>query len=50
MKEAALVELYRQERISRPELLPALDLPRHQTDDLLKRPGVTEDLISEGND
>ncbi|HOW70629.1 MAG TPA: UPF0175 family protein [Phycisphaerae bacterium] len=45
-KEAALVELYRQERISRPELSRALDLSRYQTDGLLKRHGVTEDLIT----
>ena len=45
-KEAALVELYRQGRISRPELSRALDLSRYQTDGLLKRHSVTEDLIT----
>lgn len=45
-KEAALVELYRQGRISRPELSRALDLSRYETDGLLKRHCVTEDLIT----
>ncbi len=45
-KEAALIELYRQGRISRPELSRALDLSRYETDGLLKRHGVTEDLIT----
>jgi predicted HTH domain antitoxin len=45
-KESALVELYRQGRISRPELSRALDLSRYETDGLLKRHGVTEDLIT----
>jgi predicted HTH domain antitoxin len=45
-KEAALVELYRQGKISRPELSRALDLSRYETDGLLKKHRVTEDLIS----
>lgn len=43
-KEAALVELYRQHRITRHELGAALSLARFETDALLKRHGVTEDL------
>jgi len=45
-KEAALVELYRQGRLSHFELAKALGLSRLQTDDLLKRHHVTEDLMS----
>ncbi len=45
-KEAALVELYRQGRISRPEFSRALGLSRYETDGLLKRHHVTEDLIT----
>jgi hypothetical protein len=44
-KEAALVELYRQGKISRPELSRSLDLSRYETDSLLKMHGVTEVLI-----
>jgi predicted HTH domain antitoxin len=43
-KEAALVELYRQGRVSRPELSEALGLSRYEVDGLLKRHNVTEDL------
>ncbi len=45
-KEAALVELYRQGKISRPELSRALGLSRYETDGLLKRHHVTEDLLT----
>lgn len=43
-KEAALVELYRQDRISHVELAEALNLSRYETDGVLKRHGVVEDL------
>lgn len=43
-KEAALIELYRQGRVSRPDLAAALGLSRYETDGVLKRYGVTEDL------
>jgi hypothetical protein len=43
-KEAMLVELYRQERISRYELSMALRLNRFETDAVLKKHNVTEDL------
>jgi predicted HTH domain antitoxin len=45
-KEAALVELYRQGKISRPELSRALNLSRYETDGLLKRHNVGEDLLT----
>jgi hypothetical protein len=45
-KESTLVELYRREKISHGELALALGLSRHQTDAVLKRHGVTEDLIT----
>ncbi|MBI4581770.1 MAG: UPF0175 family protein [Planctomycetes bacterium] len=45
-KEAALVELYRREKISHGELAQALGLSRYETDAVLKRHGVTEDLIT----
>jgi hypothetical protein len=47
-KEAALVELYRQEKISHGQLAQALGLSRYETDAVLKRHGVTEDLITAG--
>jgi hypothetical protein len=43
-KEAMLIELYRQEKLSRYELSLALNLGRFETDALLKRHHVTEDL------
>lgn len=46
-KEAALVELYRQGRLSHHELATALDLDRFETDAILKRHKVTEDLITQ---
>jgi hypothetical protein len=46
-KEAALVELYRQDRVTAFELAQALSLSRLQTEALLKRHNVTEDLPTE---
>ena len=43
-KEAALVELYRQERITHHQLGLSLGLERHETDGLLKRHKAVEDL------
>lgn len=43
-KEALLVELYRQDRLSRYELALALGLSRFETDAVLKRHNVTEGL------
>jgi hypothetical protein len=45
-KEAALVELYRQEKLTHYELSLALELDRFETDAVLKRHNVTEDLPS----
>jgi hypothetical protein len=45
-KEAALVELYRQEKLTHHQLATALDLDRFETDAVLKRHNVTEDLIT----
>lgn len=45
-KEAALVELYRQARLTHYQLATALGLDRFATDELLKRHQVTEDLLS----
>ncbi len=45
-KEAALVELYRQDKISHGQLAQGLGLSRYETDAVLKRHGVTEDLIT----
>ena len=45
-KEAALVELYRQSKLSRVELSQALALSRFETDGVLKRHNVTEDLVT----
>ena len=45
-KEAALVELYRREKITHHELATALGLDRFETEELLKRHNVTEDLIT----
>jgi hypothetical protein len=46
-KEAALIELYRQDRITAYELAQALKLSRLEADALLKRHNVTEDLPTE---
>jgi len=43
-KEAMLIELHRQERLSRPELAQALGLGRLELDGVLKKHNVTEDL------
>ena len=43
-KEALLIELYRQDKLSRYELSLALGLTRFETDALLKKHHVTEDL------
>ena len=45
-KEAILVELYREGRISHGELADSLDLSRNQVDDVLRRRKVTEDLLT----
>jgi predicted HTH domain antitoxin len=45
-KEAMLVELYRQDKLSRYELSQALGLSRFETDGLLKEHKVTDDLLS----
>jgi len=45
-KEAMLVELYRQGRVSHGELAEALGLSRYETDGVLKRHNVTEDLLA----
>jgi Uncharacterised protein family (UPF0175) len=47
-KESALVELYRQEKITRRDLSEALSLGRIETEEVLKRHHVTEDLPTEG--
>jgi predicted HTH domain antitoxin len=43
-REAMLVELYRQDKVSHHELSQAMGLDRFETDGLLKKHGVTEDL------
>jgi predicted HTH domain antitoxin len=43
-KEAMLVELYRQQKLARRELSEALGISRLETDEILKRHNVTEDL------
>ena len=43
-KEAMLVELYRQDKLSHYELSQALGLDRFETDGVLKNHNVTEDL------
>ncbi len=43
-KEAALVELYRQGKLTQHDLGQALDVTRLEVDSLLKQHGVTEDL------
>jgi predicted HTH domain antitoxin len=45
-KEAALVELYRQGQISHGKLAEGLAISRYETDALLKRHNVTEDLLT----
>ena len=43
-KEALLVELYRQDKLTQYEVPQALGLERFETDALLKKHNVTEDL------
>ena len=43
-KEAMLVELYRQDKLTHYELSQALGLDRFETDGVLKKHKVTEDL------
>jgi hypothetical protein len=45
-KEAALVELYRQAKLTHHQLATALELDRFAVDALLKRHRVTEDFLS----
>jgi predicted HTH domain antitoxin len=45
-KEAMLVELYREGKISHGDLAEALGLSRYEADGVLKRHGVTEDLLT----
>ena len=45
-KEAAMVELYRLGKLTHHELATALGLERFETDALLKRHCVTEDLVT----
>jgi len=45
-KEAALVELYRQGRLSHGKLAEGLGISRYETDAVLKRHNVTEDLLT----
>ena len=45
-KEAALVELYRQGQLSHGKLAEGLGISRYETDAVLKRHNVTEDLLT----
>lgn len=45
-KEAALVELYRQGQLSHGKLAESLGISRYETDAVLKRHNVTEDLLT----
>jgi predicted HTH domain antitoxin len=45
-KEAALVELYRQGQLSHGKLAECLGISRYETDAVLNRHHVTEDLIT----
>jgi len=45
-KEAAMVELYRQEKLSQHELGIALGLTRLETEAMLKKHNVTEDFLT----
>ena len=45
-KEAALVELYRQGKLSHGEFAESLGISRYEADAVLKRHGVTEDLVT----
>lgn len=45
-KEALLIELYRQDKITRPQLSQALGIGRIATDGVLKKHNVTEDMLT----
>jgi hypothetical protein len=45
-KEALLVDLYRKQRITKPQLATALGMTRFEVNDVLNRWNVTEDLPS----
>jgi plasmid maintenance system antidote protein VapI len=45
-KEAALVELYRQQKLSHGQLAESLSISRDEANALLKRHNVTEDLAT----
>lgn len=45
-KTSALVQLYRRQKLTHHELATALGLGRIETDELLARHGVTEDLMT----
>ena len=46
-KEAYLVDLYREERITHRQLAEALGLSRHETDGILKRHKVSPNVTAE---
>jgi hypothetical protein len=46
-KEGALIELYRQEKLTHHELAQSLELSRIETDAILKKHNVTEDLLTQ---
>jgi predicted HTH domain antitoxin len=46
LKEAAFIELYRQGKFSHGQLAQGLGISRYETDAILKRHGVTEDLLT----
>ena len=45
-KETLLIELYRQDKVTRYELSLALGIGRFETDALLQKHSVTEDLLT----
>lgn len=45
-KEAMLIELYRQGKVSHGDLAEGLGLSRNQLDDVLRRRKVSEDLLT----
>jgi len=45
-KEAALIELYRQGQLSHGKLAEGLEISRYETDAILKRHKVIEDLVT----
>jgi predicted HTH domain antitoxin len=46
LREAMLIELYRQDKLSHHELAQSMGLDRFETDALLKKHNVTEDLLT----